>query len=69
MKLKSKVKVKENQKQTSDFETFYYIEKFKGKQGTIYEITKTEKGVACFHVDFGNESGVFYENEIEVVTS
>lgn len=68
MKLGDQVKVKV--RQTNDPEDQYYLEKYSGKTGTLYDISKTKTGKAICHVMFGSKDreGLFYENEIEVVT-
>lgn len=49
-----------------DPESFYYLEKFLGKKGQVFDITRTSSGFANFHVNFGNEVGIFYEKEVTI---
>jgi hypothetical protein len=50
-----------------DPESFHYLEKFEGKTGQVFDITTTSGGFHNYHVNFGNEIGVFYTDEIEHV--
>jgi hypothetical protein len=51
-----------------DPESAYYLEKFNGKTGQVFDVTMTSGGFYNFHVNFGNEIGIFYRDEIELVT-
>ncbi|MGG3561610.1 hypothetical protein ABES03_08400 [Neobacillus rhizosphaerae] len=55
-------------KLTNDPESEFYIEKFAGRIGELFDVTRSSKGTASFHINFGNEIGIFHENEIEYVT-
>jgi hypothetical protein len=63
-----RVRVKKLQQNDGDPETSYYVESFAGKTGQLFDVTRTSRGVPNFHVNFGKDIGVFYENEIELVT-
>lgn len=54
-------------KTTLDIESEYYLDKFSGKVGQLFDITRSSSGICSFHVNFGNEIGIFYETEIEHV--
>jgi hypothetical protein len=51
-----------------DPESVFYLDKFEGKEGQVFDITKTSGGFTNFHVNFGKDIGIFYENEVEHVT-
>lgn len=54
----------------NDPESDWYVnEKFIGKVGQLFDVTRSSKGVPSFHVNFGNEIGIFHEDEIEYVTT
>jgi hypothetical protein len=52
-----------------DPESVFYLEKFAGKVGQVFDITRTSGGFTNFHVTFEKEIGIFYENEVEYVTT
>lgn len=65
----TKVKVKPAPS-NSDVETSFYMSKYVGLVGTLVEIKAYPKGLRTFHVEFPKmeRHGIFYENEIELVT-
>nr|BDD45042.1 hypothetical protein 30 [Bacillaceae bacterium] len=60
---KSVTLIKPNEK-TQDIETFFYLQRFENKVGTVQEILKGK--VVSIVVDFGGElgEGIFHENEL-----
>jgi hypothetical protein len=52
-----------------DPESVFYIDKFAGQVGQVFDVTTTSGGFLNFHVNFGKDIGIFYEKEIEFVTS
>jgi hypothetical protein len=74
MKIGDQVRVKKlDQKRKSEIrtidpETLYYIEKFEGKVGQLFDVTLTSEGFKNYHINFGKDIGIFYEKEIEYVT-
>lgn len=53
-----------------DPESLHYMEKFEGKEGKLFDVTMTTSGFKNYHVEFGNNVvGIFYQNEIELVTT
>lgn len=49
-----------------DPESSYYVEKFLGQSGQVFDITLNDSGQKSYHVNFGNEIGIFYRNEVTV---
>lgn len=59
------MKVKQNF-QTNDPESEYYVNKFAGQIGELFDVTRSSRGVPSFHVMFkSKEIGIFYEEELE----
>lgn len=63
-----RVKPMELQKSLQNPENEFYLSKFAGKIGQLFDITRSDRGVVSFHVNFGKDIGIFYETEIELVT-
>jgi hypothetical protein len=57
-------KKKLEEKKLIDPETAYYLEKFLGQTGQVFDITMTKSGFTTYHVNFGNEIGIFYADEV-----
>jgi hypothetical protein len=52
-----------------DVEDHEYVKSFAGKEGQLFDVTISSEGVESYHINFGNEIGIFYKNEIELVTT
>jgi hypothetical protein len=49
-----------------DPESVFYIDKFGGKVGQVFDITRTSGGFVNYHVNFGKDIGIFYESEVTI---
>jgi hypothetical protein len=47
-----------------DPESVFYLDKFAGKKGQVFDITTTSGGFTNYHVNFGKEIGIFYADEV-----
>ena len=47
-----------------DPESYYYLEKYQGRVGQVFDMTTAENGYMTYHVNFGKEIGMFYGREV-----
>lgn len=51
-----------------DPESYYYLKDRMDGVGQVYDITVAENGMTTYHVNFGKEIGMFYPNEVTLVS-
>jgi hypothetical protein len=47
-----------------DPESSFYVDKFMGRKGQVFDVTTTSGGFENYHVNFGKEIGIFYRDEV-----
>jgi hypothetical protein len=49
-----------------DPESSFYVDKFMGRKGQVFDVTTTSGGFENYHVNFGKEIGIFYRDEVTI---